>query len=154
MSNKTQAFLSVLGNPQNTHNFQVTVPQLSGIEILVSSTSFPTEKLRTITMYFQGEPVRFPTIPENEGIWNCGIPESESAKVFGRFMQHRGLIYNQRTGSFLPPVRQVIRVAARDLADNECFAVKMHGAFFIQRNAVDLENNTHLSTEKVWLKIS
>jgi hypothetical protein len=99
MSLKVNVFRSLLGNPLNTHNFLVQIPRLQDVQMLVTSTSFPTESLRQYVLQFQGEDVRFPSIPSNNGSWSCTLPEGEYAKVYKAIVREHALNYQQDTGS-------------------------------------------------------
>ena len=102
MSIKGKAFQAQLGNPLNTHNFIVRMADpdniLSSIQMMVSATSFPSEKLQDYTLYFQGERVKFPSLPTNTGTWQCTMPEGEFAKMQIALEKHAALNYNQKTG--------------------------------------------------------
>ena len=82
MSIKVATFRKLLGRPMNTHNFYVQIPLLSDVVLLVSATTFPTEKMGTKTLYYQGEPTYFPTTPQRGGSWTCTMSEGEYAKVY------------------------------------------------------------------------
>ena len=100
MSIKAKTFQNLLGRPLNTHNFFVLIPTMSYVELLVSATSFPTEKLGSKVLYYQGEPTYFPTMPQRGGTWQCTLSEGEYAKVYGsasmeyktNFLQSLGLL--------------------------------------------------------------
>ena len=89
----------MLGNPLNTHNFLVKIPRLQDVEIMVTATSFPTEQLQQYVSQFQGETVRFPSIPQNSGTWSCTLPEGEYAKVYKAITREHALNYQQDTGA-------------------------------------------------------
>ncbi len=82
MSIKTNTFRQMLGRPLNTHNFFISIPTMSDVELLVSSTTFPTEKLGSKTLFYQGEAINFPTMPQRGGDWSCTLSEGEYAKVY------------------------------------------------------------------------
>lgn len=99
MSIKVNTFRGLLGNPLNTHNFLVSIPRLQDVQILVNSTTFPTETLQQYASSFQGEVVRFPSIPQNSGTWTCTLPEGEYAKVYNAITREHALNYQQDTGA-------------------------------------------------------
>lgn len=99
MSLKVNVFRSMLGNPMNTHNFLVKIPRLQDVEVMVTATSFPTEQLRQYVLQFQGEDVRFPSLPTNGGTWSCTMPEGEYAKVYKAITREHALNYQQDTGA-------------------------------------------------------
>lgn len=99
MSLKVNVFRKLLGNPLNTHNFVVSIPRLQDVQMLVTSTSFPTEALRQYVLNFQGEDVRFPSIPSNSGAWSCTLPEGEYAKVYKAATREHAFNYEQNTGA-------------------------------------------------------
>lgn len=82
MSIKVNTFQKLIGRPLNTHNFFISIPQMQDITLLVSATTFPTEKLGTKTLFYQGEPTYFPTTPQRGGTWSCTISEGEFAKSY------------------------------------------------------------------------
>ena len=49
-------------------------------------------------MFFQGERVKFPSIPTNDGVWNCTMPEGEFAKIMTALQREMDLNYNQDIG--------------------------------------------------------
>ena len=99
MSIKVNVFRGMLGNPLNTHNFLVNIPRLADVQVMVNATSFPTEQLQQYVSNFQGEVVRFPSIPTNSGAWSCTLPEGEYAKVYKAITREYALNYQQDTGA-------------------------------------------------------
>lgn len=99
MSLKVNTFRKMLGNPLNTHNFLVSIPRLQDVQMLVTATNFPTEALRQYVLQFQGEDVRFPSLPSNGGTWSCTLPEGEYAKVYKSIVREHALNYQQDTGA-------------------------------------------------------
>lgn len=99
MSIKVNVFRGMLGNPLNTHNFLVKIPRLQDVEVMVTATTFPTEQLKQYVMQFQGEDVRFPSLPNIGGTWSCTIPEGEYAKVYSALTREHALNYQQDTGA-------------------------------------------------------
>lgn len=154
MSLKASVFTSFLGNPLNTHNFTVVIPTLSDIQILVASTAFPTELLQEYVLYFQGERVKFPSIPTNSGNWQCTMPEGELAKVNNAYNEYMRKVYDQGTGALTfwsLNDKFDIEVYARGLRgtvqdannydDNKVLGVRMKGCFLKGRTDVSLNNN-------------
>jgi len=149
MSTKQAAFVKILGNPQNTHNFLVSTKLLTGRNLLVQITSFPTEALQLITMHYLGEEILYPAMPKTSGQWICKIPESETAYVFAKLMLEKGAIYAQKSGIQNPVVKTEITVFARTLNDVDVFYCVMHGAWISTREAVPLDNSLP-TTNWVW----
>lgn len=162
MSLKANTFTSFLGNPLNTHNFTVVIPALSDIQILVASTNFPTEQLQEYILWFQGERIKFPSLPTNSGNWTCTMPEGELAKVNNTFNSYMRKVYKQDTGAlmFWAFVDKFdIEVYARGLrgtvtdannyTDAPVLGVKMVGCFLKGRQDVNLANNAP-TTNWVW----
>lgn len=142
MSLRQAKFAEVLGNPLNTHNFLIRSKLLEGIEILVKSTTFPTEKMRNYTLHYLGETILYPAIPESSGTWACTIPESEAAIVFKKAVYEKGLIWNQKAGLLVPGVKTEIEVVSRDLQDKELFSVILHGAWIVGKDPVSVDNSS------------
>ena len=69
------------------------------LQIMVASTTFPSERLQEYIMYFQGERVKFPSLPTNDGVWNVTMPEGEFAKVIQSTQTEMDKNYNQDTGT-------------------------------------------------------
>lgn len=129
MSRKIATFAQFITQPLNKHNFQVVIPGVPEA-IIVESTTFPTDKLREVVMWFQGEQVRYPGLPENGGAWKVTIPEGDNGQIRARFMALRNRLFNQATGTILPDIIwDTIQVHARDLSDNIVFSVNMHGCW-------------------------
>lgn len=147
MSIKSAKFASLLGNPLNTHNFVVVIPSLDSIQMLVSSTSFPSEQLQEYIMYFQGERVKFPSIPTNSGEWSCTMPEGEMAKIKTAIKDLMDANYNQSTGQMTHwslTDRFDIEVWARGLrgdveGSDKVFGVILHGCYLKGRQDVGLD---------------
>lgn len=142
MSRKVTAFAAVITNPLNIHNFVCTIPGLPNQKaMIIESTTFPTEKFREIKLWFQGEPVIYPTLPETDNKWRFKIPEADSATISRDLQAIKKAMYNQKTGILIPGKFQDIEVTARDLAGNHVFSVILHGAWLKGRDAVNLANN-------------
>jgi hypothetical protein len=157
MSIKGRTFENMLGNPLNIHNFMVTIPALDNIQMMVSSTTFPSEQLQDYVMYFQGERVKFPSIPTNSGVWNCTMPEGELAKVYQSLRAHMRLNYNQTTGKMTHwAIRDKfdIIVTARGLrgdvnGSDRIFSTTLVGCYVKGRQDVNLDNS-QATTNWVW----
>lgn len=144
MSQKITKFTEIISNPLTTHNFVVQIPgwEEDGgkVETIVSATTFPTERMRSVILYYMGERIKYPTIPENSGEWSCTIPDSEAAITFKKTIQEKGLLWNQVGGVLLPGIKKTIRIAIRTVNDQEVVAVKLHGAYIVGRGDVNLSN--------------
>lgn len=148
MSIKIKTFEAMLGNPLNTHNFMVTIPAFRDIQLLVASTVFPSEHFQDYVLYFQGERVKFPTIPTNGGTWNCTMHEGELAKVYSAYKSYFVTQYSQITGKMTHwslMDKFDIRIAARGLrgdvnGSDEVFATNLMGCYLTGRNDVTLNN--------------
>lgn len=140
MSFKVSTFANIITNPLNIHNFLVDIPDVD-LCIIVSASSFPSEKLRKIILYFQGEQVRYPTIPSNDGVWKIKIPENDDGKVRASLDALKSANYNQKTGYFTPNLWKNVTVTARDLSLNPVFQTIMHGVWLVGRDQVDLQNS-------------
>ena len=141
MSVKINAYIEKLGNPLTRHNFVVRSPLLGGIEMLVASTTFPTEQMRDVTLYYLGERIKWPTIPENSGVWTVNVPEGEDGQVYVALGKQKGLIWNQKMGVLIPGVKSQIEVVARTVNDAEVFKVILHGGYIKGPSDVDLDNS-------------
>lgn len=140
MSRKIQQFVSVITNPMNTHNFALGIPGFEAYSLVVQSTSFPTESLRQVRLYIQGEEVRYPTIPSNQGTWQFSVPETDSGEIGATLERIKARMWNQRSGAFTadPSLWRDVTVTARDLNSNESFQVILHGAWLQGRSDVQL----------------
>jgi hypothetical protein len=143
MSQKIQRFTSFITQPLNTHNFEVVIPAADGgnIEesIVVESTTFPTEKFREVSLWFQGEQIRYPGIPENGGSWKVTIPEADSGIIRRKFDALKNRFWNQKTGILNTDyLWESVPVFARDLKNNVVFSVTLKGVWLKGREAVQL----------------
>lgn len=166
MSIKAKIFQAQLGNPLNTHNFIVRIAdpgnKLNKIQMLVASTNFPSEKLQEFTMYFQGERVKFPSIPQNSGTWTCTVPEGEFAKVYQAFTSLSHKTYDQKTGQlsfFSVKDKFDIEVLARGLrgdaeGSDVIFGTRLVGCYFLGRTDVALSNASATQTWQWQLEFS
>lgn len=152
MSIKGKTFQAQLGNPLNTHNFLVRIADpaglLSSIQMMVSSTTFPSERLQQYVLYFQGEPIRFPSIPTNSGSWKVTMPEGEFAKMQIALESHMKLSYDQKTGKLTHwslRDKYDIEILARGLrgdvdGSDVLFGVKLIGCWMTGKDDVSLSN--------------
>lgn len=140
MSRKVNKFASIITNPLNIHNFVVDIPGFE-YSILVSSTSFPSEKLRTVTKYYQGEKIDYPTIPELGGSWEFTIPENDNGIIKKKLDSFKSKMWDQKSGIFVPNLWKNVTVTSRQLDDTEVFSVILHGAYLLGRNSVNLKNS-------------
>lgn len=126
--------------PLNTYNF---VCDINGIDesILVSSTTFPTESLQEMEMFFQGEKVSFPTLPANGGDWAFNVPESDNGHIDAVFDKLKSDMWDQKTGMFNPKKWFDVTVSARDQAKNLVFQVILHGCWMKGKDPVSLDNS-------------
>ena len=141
MSKKLNTFASAIGNPQNTHIFTLVIPELSGLEVLIQSTSLPQEKLRKMTLHFQGEPISWPTVPEYEHNWSCKIPESEGAIVFRKYVAAREAIWNSQLGSLVFPLRGDIKIEMRDLNQVAVLGKILHGCWIMGLDNIEVDSS-------------
>jgi hypothetical protein len=146
MSRKVNLFRAALGNPLTTHNFLVSCKSLLGTEVpmLVQSTSFPSERIREIVLYYLGERVKYPTIPENSGHWPCTVVDNELGTVFKQTIKAKGLLWEQESGlvkGLQGGLGADMDVTMRTVNDEEVFSVVMHGCFFLGKDDVSLANN-------------
>ena len=140
MSRKVQRFTSYITTPLNVHNFVVNIPGFAN-SILVESTTFPSDTLREMKLWFQGEEIRYPTIAENTGKWEVKIPESDRGNIRSELQRFRNSIYDQRTGLVIPSAWKSVTVTARDLQDREVLSVILHGCWLRGRSEVSLSNS-------------
>lgn len=140
MSLKAATFANIITNPLNIHNFVVNIPGVD-LAIVVSSTQFPSERLREVVLYYQGEKIIYPTIPENDNHWKVKLPENDNGIIRREFDKLKSSRYNQRTGIIHPDLWKTVEVVARDLEGNEVFKVLLHGVWLKGRSNVELANN-------------
>lgn len=145
MSLKVNSFVKIIQQPLNTYNFTVDIPDVD-YSLLVSSTTFPSEKLQTMSLYFQGEEIAYPTLPKNGGSWKVRVPESDSGAVKKVFDELKRSMFNQKSGVLTPKVWKSITVSARDQANNLVFQVVLHGAYCLGREGQDLDNSANTKT--------
>jgi len=139
MSVKVQQFTSYITNPLNIHNFVVDIPGFD-YSIIVKSTTFPSERLREVVLHFQGEEIRYPTIPETSHTWNVAIDEDDSGIIRASMEKLKSKFYNQKTGLLVPQAWDDAIITARDLAGNPVFSCIMHGFWIKGRSDVNVNN--------------
>lgn len=157
MSIKATKFQELLGNPLNTFNFTCIIPALESVQVLVSSTTFPTELLQEFTLYFQGERVKFPSIPSNSGDWNATMPEGEFLKVHQALYNYMRSKYSQQTGQLVYwsiTDKFDIEIYPRRLrgdveGSDKMFGVRMVGCFLKGSSPVGLDNS-NATSNWVW----
>ena len=99
MSRKVDTFRQQIANPQNIHNFLVDIPELGAYGITIQSTSYPSEMARVTTLYIAGEPISYPTVPENSHRWPIRIPENDSGTAYSLCEGLRKKWWDQKTGA-------------------------------------------------------
>lgn len=140
MSVKVNTFTELIANPQNTHNFRVSIPDIN-YSVLVESTTFPSQKLREVKLYFQGEAIKYPTLPEETTTWQVTLPEGEDAKVYKDFRDLASSLYDQKSGIVHVKRWKDVIVSAMDMAGNPVMSVVLHGAWLGGRDAVTLDSS-------------
>lgn len=141
MSLKVNQFVNVITNPLNIHNFVIDIPGADATNLVVQATAFPSEQLQEVTLHFQGEEIRYPTIPKNSHSWRIKVPENDDGKIKNELEKLKSAMWNQKTGIFIPKTWKNIPVYARDLAGNIVFKVILHGAWLVGRSDVSLDNS-------------
>lgn len=145
MSIKVPQFTRIITNPLNTHNFLVYIDEKDLSEdsllLVVSSTTFPSEKMRKTNLHFQGEEIRYPAIPENSGSWSVTIPENEDGKMYKAFTKLKARTYDQKSGKIKTRKWNTAYIIPRNLNDEVPFAVKLHGVWIMGHNPVNLNNS-------------
>ena len=106
-----------------------------------SVPSHDIEKLQKVTLHFQGEEVRYPTIPKNDGVWKVKVPETDSGVIKKELDALKSKLYSQKTSIFTPKLWTDVNVTARDLEGNEVFRVVLHGVWLVGRETVELNNS-------------
>lgn len=145
MSRKVQQFTKNVPYPQNVHNFTVLIPDLleNGVDLnlIVESSSFPSYKFRTITLWTHGEPVEYPGLPDGTRTWSVSVPENDKGSVYEIIRSLYKELYNEQTGTLYTPKYRDVQVFARDTQDNIVFHCILHGAWFEGRDIVNLTNS-------------
>ena len=141
MSRKTSAFAKIITQPLNLYNFVVEIigqPTINEKLLVVQSTSFPTEKMREIELWANGEKVRYPGIPENDGNWKIKIPENDDGSIRELLDKYKASMFDQKTGILTPPLRYDISVTSRDLNNKPIFQVILKECWLKGRESVEL----------------
>lgn len=148
MSRKVSSFAQIITRPLNLYNFRVIIPGITDPDIatIVQSTSFPGEadKLQTVTKWYKGERIQYPTVPQNGGMWGINVPESDSGHTRDVLHTLREMNYDQQSGAILPASWMDIQVYAMPQnhvpGDNipDVFSCILHGAWCRGRNDVNM----------------
>lgn len=154
MSIKSTVFTGMLGNPLNIFNFVCVIPSLSDVQMYVASTTFPSEELQEFVLHFQGERVKFPSIPTNSGVWSATMPEGELQKVYKAYRSYMSQKYNQETGQLIYWAitdKHDISIWPRRLkgdvnGSDKVFGVTLKGCFLKGRGDVSLSNSDATTT--------
>lgn len=128
MSRKVQQFANIITQPLNTYNFHVNIPE-ANFSMIVESTQFPSEQLREVVLYYKGEEIRYPAIPQNSHQWSFNIVENDSGAIRRQFDALKSSRYNQSTGLLVARPWRDVQIFARDMADNPVFSCILHGAW-------------------------
>lgn len=151
MSRKVQRFAKVITTPLNVHNFMVNIPGLGDqgedLNLIVESSTFPTYKMRVVTLYTQGEAVDYPALPETQREWKTTVPESDGAFVHKIIKKLLKEIYDEKTGFLYTPKYRDVQVFARNLKDEVVFKCILHGVWF---KGPDLINLANQDPTQVW----
>lgn len=138
MSIKVNTFKDIITQPLAPYKFLVEIPDFGDTAIVVQSTVFPSEQMRTTTLYIQGEPILYPTVPENSHLWPITVPDNESGDLFTFFENKKRRLWNQKIGALTPDLWETVKVYARTLDDKNVLAAIMHGAWIVGRQDVQL----------------
>lgn len=141
MSIKAATFASIITNPMPSHMFEVSIPEIN-FTAVVESTEFPAQgAVREIPLYFQGEKINYPGLPENGGTWAFKIPDSDTGVIKKEFDGLAAKFYNQKTGVATPQTWKDIKISVKNLKDELVFDCTLHGAWLKQRGNVSLAQN-------------
>lgn len=141
MSIKAQTFARVITNPMNVYNFEVRIPGVD-YSLIIESTQYPNQgKFRTISLWFQGEQIRYPGLPDNGGEWAFKIPESDDGKIAAAFKKLFDAMYNQKTGQMFHKKWKDIDLFAKDDAGNVTYSVTLHGCWIVSRQNVSVDQS-------------
>jgi len=146
MSIKVSTFTSIINQPLNTHKFNVSIPELD-LSMIVESTTFPSEQLEEVQLYYQGESIKYPTIPSQSQSWSITIPEGDNGVVRRQFEELKSKFYSQKTGLLKNNPWKDVVITVLDLQDKEVFKVILHGVWLKGRNDVSLSAD---STTTPW----
>lgn len=148
MSRKIDAFRQALGNPLTVHNFVVRLAAVSdmdpNIEIIVQSTSLPSDQLQDVLLHYLGENVKFPTIPSNGGEWAVNIPDNEQGMAFVNVLKARKMWFEPVTGKMVSmnATGKNIEVVMRTVNDSEVYKVVLHNCYCKGRDTQQLNAAT------------
>ncbi len=151
MSRKIDVFRQALGNPLTIHNFVVRLAGVTNmeenVEVIIQSTSLPSDQLQTVMLHYLGENVRFPTIPSNGGDWNVNIPDNEEGIAFVNVMKARKMWFEQVTGKMvnMDSTGNNIEVAVRTVNDNEVYKCILHNCYCVGRDPQQLNASSPTS---------
>lgn len=140
MSRKVNTFASIITQPLNVHNFYVDIPGVTTASIVVSAADFPSEKMRKMILHFQGEEIRYPTIPSNQGEWKIKVPENDKGEIRRQLDSLKSARWDQKSGILSPTKWFDPIITARDLQLNPVFSCIMHGAWLVGRDQLNLSN--------------
>ena len=144
MSRKINTFASFITQPLNVYNFEIRIKSINDkvdetVLMVVKSTSIPTEKMRKMEKYFQGEKITYQAKPEVGGEWTISLPEGDRAQVKKELDRLKHKCYDQRTGMLTPQPWYNIEVYQKDLQDNIVLSVLLHGCWLVGRNDQQLK---------------
>lgn len=144
MSRKVNQFASYLTQPLNVYNFQIRITSPTDkvdetVLMVVSSTKFPSEKMRKMEKYYQGEKITFAAKPDSSGTWTITVPEGDKGQTRRELDRLKNKQYDQKTGMLTPTPWYDIEVFHRDLQDNIVFSVVLHGCWLLGRDGIDLK---------------
>lgn len=141
MSRSVDTFKSNFGRPVPISHFRVSIPGIDKCtEMMVQSTSFPTEKMRVIAMHYWGETQLYPAIPDSSHRWKCTIPENEQGRTFRDICKQQRLWYEPITGLMLIPnsIGQNITISLLDYNHKEITKAILVNSFIIGTDDVNL----------------
>lgn len=148
MSRKIDAFRQALGNPLTVHNFVVRLASVSdqdpNVEVIVQSTTLPSDQLQDVLLHYLGENVKFPTIPSNGGEWAVNIPDNEEGIAFVNTLKARKMWYEPVTGRMVSmnATGKNIEVVMRTVNDDEVYKVVLHNCYCKGRDPQQLNAAT------------
>lgn len=147
MSLKIDEFASIVAQPLNTYNFVVDIPGV-GLDMLVESTTFPSEALQKVSLWYHGEEISYPTLPKFGGEWKVTVPESDTGITKRAFDALKNNSWSQKLGILKPKDKYFdCTVYARDMEDKIIFKVVLHRCFIMGRDGQDLNNS---KADGVW----
>jgi hypothetical protein len=144
MSRKINRFAGIITQPLNIYNFQIVIKNRtdevdSDILLTVQSTEMPSEQMREMILYHQGEAITYPAKPQLGGDWTFTIPEGDKGQIRNELDRLKDAVYDQKTGKVTPRVWYDIEVFQKDLSDNIVFSSVLHGAWLKGRGKTDLK---------------